>query len=181
VFKFLPGIILVQLITVGLTVTAFVWSDEFQLVLVMGLFGLVVSLLASFWFSSIGRDIYNEMLARVRENHIREKEQLIVDTEREKAKIVNESYKVRDAEIRRAYAKANFKVGVIVTLGATAGIVLIFTQLVTVGLTALIASGSALMGYLARVRQERISREVRILNPEHQIEKPRGRKLLQPK
>ncbi|MGR9107933.1 MAG: hypothetical protein ACU843_13470 [Gammaproteobacteria bacterium] len=180
-FKFLPAIVLVQLITIGLTITAFIRFDDRQLVLIISLFAFLISILASFWFSSIGRELYHDSLTRIRENHIREKEEIIINTEREKAEIVNQSYRQRDTEIRRAYAKANFKVGVFAALGATAGAALIFSQLITFGLTLLVASASGLAGYLLRARQERISQKIAMINPENHFEKPAQPKLLQSK
>jgi hypothetical protein len=52
--------------------------------------------------------------------------------------------------------------GVICTLATVTGGVLIFSQLITVGMMVLVASGSGLAGYLARARHERLSREKRL-------------------
>jgi hypothetical protein len=56
-----------------------------------------------------------------------------------------------------------------------------FSQLITFGLTLLVASGSGLLGYLVRVRQERISREIQFIEVESRVEESDGPKLLQSK
>jgi energy-coupling factor transporter transmembrane protein EcfT len=180
VFKFLPGIVLVQVVTIGLVIAAIKWSDYGQFVVIIGLFALIVSLLTSFWFSSLGREMYQDQLANIRENYILEKEQIIINTEREKAAIVNDSFKLRENDIRRAYARANFKVGVVVALAMCAAAVLILAQFVTIGLTVLIAFGSALSGYLMRAKQERVIREIEC-NTEQRIAKNIERNLLESK
>ncbi len=177
-FKFLPGIVLVQVVTIGLVIAAIKWSDYVQFVLIIGLFALLVSLLTSFWFASLGREMYQDQLADIRENHMLEKEQIIINTEREKAAIVNDSFKLRESEIRSAYAKANFKVGVVITLAMSAGAILIVTQFVTIGLALLVAFGSAFLGYLMRAKQEKLIREIEFNHTEKPIEKKLDRNLL---
>jgi len=167
-FRFLPGVILVQIITAGLVVIAFQWGGDLQLVVVIVSFALIVGLLAAFWFSAIARDAYNESLTRMRdecndalarlqEDNARKREDLLISAEREKAALLAHSYRRIEKETRRAHAKANFKVGVAITAAAGAGAAMLLTQFVTVGLMILIASGSALSGYLMRARHERLA------------------------
>lgn len=204
-FKFLPGIILVQLITAVMVVTAFNWAQDFQLTIVIALFCLIAGLLAAFWFAYLARDMYQQDLQQVlsrhalerekillnaekekagitaeqtklQERHAREREQLLVNAEREKAQVVSESFQQMEKAIRKAQARANFKVGAAFTLAATAGGVMLFSQLITVGMMVLIGSGSGLAGYLARARQERLARVKRAENElkllEHQSVNP---------
>jgi Flp pilus assembly protein TadB len=190
-FKFLPGIILIQLVTTVMVVTAFNWSQDPQFIAVVVAFSLITAVLAAFWFSAIARDRYKNELQKMRERHAqdreiillnaerekanitseksklqeqhaRERERILIDAEREKAGIALESYRNLEKGMRKAHAKANFKVGVICTLAAAAGGVMIFSQLITVGMMVLIASGSGLAGYLARARHERLSRNKRL-------------------
>ncbi len=51
-----------------------------------------------------------------------------------------------------------FKVGLAFSAAAIAGGVMIFSQLVTVGVMVLVASGSGLSGYILRARHEQVSR-----------------------
>ncbi len=194
--KFLPGIVLIQLITALMLVAAFNWSRDVQLVIVIVFFCLIVGLLAAFWFAYIARDMYRNELLEMREKHAREREKILLNAEREKAGIaeersklqqqharererillqaereksdvVTESYRQLEKEIRKAHARANLKVGAAFTVAAAAGGVMLFSQLVTVGMMVLVASGSGLAGYLARARHERLSRKQRLSADEY--------------
>ncbi|WP_305908975.1 hypothetical protein Q9L42_007970 [Methylomarinum sp. Ch1-1] len=211
-FKFLPGILLIQLVTSVMVVTAINWSEDVQLTAVIVLFCLITGLLAAFWFAYIARDLYKNDLqkmqeqyarereklllnaerekadivaerSKLQERHARERERILLDAEREKAGIALESYRNLEKEIRKAHGKANLKVGAAFAVAAAAGGVMIFSQLITVGMMVLIASGSGLAGYLARARHERLSRnkrlsadEVRLLESQSVISSQRERK-----
>ena len=191
-FKFLPGIILIQLVTGGLIVMAFNWSYDFQLIIVIAMIAFISAILSAFWFSSIARNIYydeqtqlRDQHAQDRENiikkaeqekasvireksqmqdfHARERERILLNNEREKSDIIQESYQKIEKETRKAHAKANFKVGVAFATAVGAGGIMIFSQLVTVGVMFLVASGSGLSGYILRARQERLSRKKQAL------------------
>ena len=167
------------------------WQQDPQLLAVMVLFSLIVGILAAFWFAYIARDMHKQeqqrMLERhaqerenillnaerekanivserskLQEQHARERERLLLEAEREKAGIVSESYRQLEKAIRKAHAKANFKVGLAFLVATAAGGVMIFSQLITVGMMVLVASGSGLAGYLARARHERIAQNKRI-------------------
>ena len=186
-FKFLPGIILIQLVTAGLVLTAFNWSHDPQLIAVIALFSLIIGVLAAFWFASIARDIYKSEQKQLLDQHAqdrerillnaerekaysaaersqqqeqyaREREKILVETEREKANIAAESYRRIEKETKKAHARANFKVGAAFAAAVGAGGIMVFSQLITVGMMVLVASGSGLAGYLARARHERLSR-----------------------
>ena len=157
-FKFLPGIILIQLVTAGLVYAAILQSEQRQLVVVIIFLSFLVSILASFWFSAIARDMHKEEIIRIQEQHARDREKLLVNAEREKADIATASYQKIEKETRKVHARANFKVGAAFAAAMGAGGLMIFTQLVTVGVMILIASGSGLAGYLMRARQERLSK-----------------------
>ena len=191
-FKFLPGIILIQLVTGGLIVMAFNWSHDFQLIIVVAMIAFISAILSAFWFSSIARNIYyNEQTqlrdqhAQDRENfikraeqekasvikeksqmqdfHARERERILLNNEREKSDIIQDSYQKIEKETRKAHARANFKVGMAFATAVGAGGIMIFSQLVTVGVMFLVASGSGLSGYILRARHERLSRKKQAL------------------
>ena len=107
-----------------------------------------------------------EERSKLQEQHAREREMILLAAEREKATIALQSFRNQEKEIRKAHAKANFKAGVICTVAAAAGGVLIFSQLITVGMMVLIASGSGLAGYMARARYERLSSDKRLSGDE---------------
>jgi Flp pilus assembly protein TadB len=177
-FKFLPGILLVQLVTGGLLFAAIKKSEEPQLVSVIFALSLLVAILAAFWFASIAREMHKTEQSKMQEQHARDREQILVNAEREKADIAKDSYQKIAKETKKTHAKANFKVGFAFAAAAGAGGLMIFTQLVTVGMMVLIASGSGLAGYLARARQERIAKsrqiavnEARLINSENSTPK----------
>ena len=186
--KFLFGIIVIQLVTAITVMAALNWLQDPQFIAVVVLFSLIMAVLTAFWFVYIGRDLHKNELqkmqeqhafererillnaerekaciteerSKLQEQHARERERILLAAEREKADIALQSYRKQENEIRKAHAKANFKAGVICTVAAAAGGVLIFSQLITVGMMVLIASGSGLAGYMARARHERLSRD----------------------
>ena len=158
-YKFLPAIFLIQVITAGLVLIALKWSHDIQLVIIIAMFAAVVGLLAAFWYAAIARDIQQEKFTRLHEHHAQEREEIRVSAEREKVDIIAQSYQKIEKETRKAHAKANFKVGAAFTLAAGVGAAMLFTQFVTVGIMVLVGSGSGLTGYLARARQERLARK----------------------
>ena len=189
--KFLFGIIVIQLVTATTVMAALNWLLDPQFIVVLVLFSLIMALLAAFWFVYIGRDLHKIELqnmqelhafererillnaerekasikeegSKLQEKHAREREMILLAAEREKGNIVLQSYRNQEKEIRKAHAKANFKAGVICTVAAAAGGVLIFSQLITVGMMVLIASGSGLAGYMTRARYERLSSDKRL-------------------
>lgn len=178
-----------------MVMTAFNWLHDYQLIAVIVLFALIMGVLAAFWFAYIARDMYKNEQQKMQEHyaqdrerillnaerekaniaaerlnlqelHARERERILLDAEREKARYAAESYRQLEQHIRKAHAKANLKVGVAFAVAAAAGSVMIFSQLITVGMMVLIASGSGLAGYLARARHERLSRKRRLSNDE---------------
>lgn len=186
-FHFLLGIILVQMVTSGLMLAAFAWSHDIQLMIVFIVIAITCSILAAFWFSSIARNMFNNeqnyMMkqhasdrerilkqaeqdktsvlhekSKLQDEHAREREKILLAAERDKAETIAESHRKIDKESRKAHRKANFKVGAAFAVAAGAGGVMIFSQLVTVGLMFIVASGSGLTGYVMRARHERLSR-----------------------
>ena len=81
-----------------------------------------------------------EERSKLQEQHARERERILLDAERAKASIATESYRPMELEIRKAHARANFKVGAAFAVANAVGGVMIFSQLITVGMMVLIAS-----------------------------------------
>lgn len=190
--KFLPGVLLIQLITTVLLFAALNWFNDFQLTIVLVVIALISALLVSLWFSSIAQNLAMDEQASMLEKHVKdrenilkqaekeksqvlketsllqdkhakEREQLLLDAEKEKAKILEQSYQRIEKETRKINTKANLKVGIAFTAAVTAGGVMIFSQLITLGLMLMVASGSGLSGYLLRARQDRLNRKKQLL------------------
>jgi Na+-transporting NADH:ubiquinone oxidoreductase subunit NqrC len=185
--KFLPGILLIQFVTIGLMLMAFNWSQDIQLIIVIIVIGLISAILVAFWFSSVALNFSIDEQAQIVEKHVqdrekmiketekvktdvmieksqlqdqhaREREKILLDAEREKSSVVEESYKKIEKESRKAHSRANLKVGLAFTAALGVSGVMIFSQLITVGVMFLVASGSGLSGYVLRARHDRLSR-----------------------
>ncbi|NOQ64706.1 MAG: hypothetical protein GQ582_09365 [Methyloprofundus sp.] len=187
-FNFLPGIIMIQLVTSALLLMGFNWSGDIQLVIVIIVIALIFSVLAAVWFTSIAKDLYiddqailmeghahdREQLikehasakedvlqehADLRDQHAREREEILLDAERDKADTVAESHRKIAEESRKTHAKANFKVGAAFAVAVGAGGIMVVSQLVTLGMMVMVASGSGLGGYILRARHDQLSRK----------------------
>lgn len=154
-FRFLPGIIIVQAATAVL-VFAFVESPKANWQL-YGLLALIASFLTAFWFGSIANHMKKDALARMKEKLVREREQLLVATEKEKRQAFEKTQQRIAKETNRAHAKANFKVGATVVGAVGIGIGLLSFQFFTFGLLTLLAAGGALTGYVVRARQDALT------------------------
>ncbi len=166
-FRFLPGILLIQLVTAGLVFICTRWPQEPQLIIVVVVFAIIVAVLTTFWFGSIIQNLQNSTSAKLQAKHARDREKIIRRAEREKAKVTSESYQQIEKAARKTRAKANFKVGAYFAAATGAGAIMILSQLVTVGMMVLVASGSGLAGYLFRARQDRLSRKNKLLLPKN--------------
>ncbi len=156
-FKILVGILLIQLVTAGLVFISIGWSQEPQLIIIVIAFGLILAVLTTFWFGSIVQNMQQSSQAKLQAKHAQDRERILRRAEREKAKVTSESYRQIEKAAQKAHAKANFKMGAALAIATGVGGFLILSQLVTVGMMILVASGSGLAGYLIRVRQDRLS------------------------
>ena len=152
-FKYLPGILIIQVATVAMTLAAIKSGDQ-ELWLAVLLLALIIALVTAFWFASIASHARKDALANARDEFSKEREKLRVNAERQKTRLIRKSHEEIRKETNRAHARSNFKLGAgfigIVALGS----LMIFSQLFTLGLLTLAVGGGALGGYLIRVRQE---------------------------
>lgn len=155
-YRFLPGLIIVQVATAGMVIAAGIAPEHANWLLV-AVASAVITLLVGFWFASIAEHAKKDMLAEAREKFARERERLVVAAEAEKRTIVENSHRQIVQETNRAHAKANFKLGAaVVGMMGIAG-VLLYVELFTLALVTLTTVGGALAGYVARVRQETLA------------------------
>jgi hypothetical protein len=159
-FKFLPGILLIQIATSALVfILLKTRVEDFQIIAV-AMISLVISLFGAFWFASIAQNTHKDELEKTRKAHAQEREDLLVDTERQKADMLKQTHTQIVKETNRAHARANLKVGAMFTAAVGISAVMLFTQFITVGLVMLASTGGALTGYLARARQDRLAKRV---------------------
>ncbi len=156
-FRFFPAILLIQIITAGLIFALIKGEFENQLLIILAVFWMIISMLASFWFSSMANHVHKDALAKTVDEHAKEREKIRVNAERQKTKALKNSHQEILKESRRANRKANMKVGSILIFSAAVGGVMLFTQFITAGLLIMGTAGGGLAGYLGRMRQEKKS------------------------
>jgi Flp pilus assembly protein TadB len=156
-FRYLPGILLVQVATVALVLAA-MKTDEPQLWYAMGFLALIVNLVTALWFGSIASHRTKDALSRVQAQFSAEREKLKVGAEQQRSRLLKQTHDQITRATNRAHARANFKVGAAFTGIVAAGVLMMFTQFMTLGVLTLASGGGALAGYLVRARQSLASR-----------------------
>lgn len=175
-FKFIIGILVVQLVTVVLVM---LMPSELEgiaiLRLIIPLF--VIGIAVALWFASLAQYHRKDQLSRAKDSFAKQREKLIVNAERSKARVIKQAQKEVAKESRTVHAKANFKVGASFAAAIGVGGLLLLTQFLTIGLLLVTTSGGALAGYLykgRRQRRESLSHE----QSEPKLINPRVSKLL---
>ena len=85
--KYIPGILLVQLVTIGLFLAVTeAGLDNTQHLLTIILLEALFCVLAGFWFFYMGRQRHLDELETVKEAHAREREKIRVNAERQKSR-----------------------------------------------------------------------------------------------
>ncbi|MGR6035233.1 MAG: hypothetical protein ACU4EQ_10980 [Candidatus Nitrosoglobus sp.] len=179
--RFLPGIIISQAAT-AILVIAFMEAHGASW-LPYVLLAVIASLLTAFWLASIAHHLKKDALARMKEELVREREQIRITAAEEKSRVFEQTHKRIVKETNRAHAKANFKVGATVAGAIGIGIGLLSIQFFTIGLLTLLAAGGALTGYIVRVRQNALPNPGRIAKKvlaQHEPKKLINAKALEP-
>jgi hypothetical protein len=172
-FRYLPGILIIQVATVALVLAAGRTSDP-ELWIAIGCLALLISAVTAFWFESIASHIKKDAVTQAKDEFSREREMLRVNAERQKTHLIKKSHEQITRETNRAHAKASFKVGGAFVGVIAAGTLMVFTQFMTLGLLLLATGGGALAGYLARARQDRLARKdqaVQVVTEVPQVQK----------
>jgi hypothetical protein len=156
--KFLIGILLLQGATAMLVVAA-VDAHTLEMRMLLGALALVLGVIVALWFASIAGASRKEALARAERDFSRERESLRVRAEKDRARAVARSERRAARERYWRNGRAGLRTGVAFSGMVALGVVLVFSQFMTLGLLALSAGGAATAGYLLRARQERNRRE----------------------
>lgn len=151
--KYLIGILLVQITTVVLVLLAPPSLEGIGL-LRLAIPIVFIGFVAAFWFSSQAEHLRKDHLSKAHANFAREREEIKVNAERAKTRVVKAAQKEVAKEARITHAKANFKVGATFAAAIGAGALLLLTQFLTIGLLLMTTSGGAFAGYLYRGRKE---------------------------
>ncbi len=149
IFKFLIGILLLQVATALLTYTALM-TDLEQTAWLFGALALTLGVLVALWFDSVIGSVKEHAMARQHKRHAREREKLRVQAEKDKAKLARQR--------KRSSGGATLKTGLAVGGTVGVGVALMFAQLMTLGLLTISAAGGAALGYGVRSRQEKLIR-----------------------
>ena len=163
VFKFAIGILLVQGAT-ALLVIAALQAKLGEIWVLMLCLGLLIGMMAALWFSSVAGECNQQTLAKASEKFNRQRDRMRRQSEKEKTRELKESHRQLLRATRRGQSRSNVKLGATAAGLATAGIVLFFTQFMTLGLLALSLTGGALLGYGVRARQNRLLGKSKLLD-----------------
>lgn len=150
--KFLVGIFLLQGVTALLLITA-KDADLASSGWLIGLLGLLIGVIAALWFTSITSHASQQSLLRASEKHQRQRDRIMRRAEKEKTQEIRNSHQQILRETRRVQSRSTLKLGTALTGVAGLGVLLMFTQFMTLGLLAVSATGGALLGYGVRARQ----------------------------
>ncbi len=153
-FRFLIGIVVIQLATIALVMLA---PKDLQgiawLRLLVPLF--VVAIFSAFWFSSIANHKSKDDLSNLQAKHAQEREKLKVNAERAKTRMVKKTQQQISKEAKLTHGKANFKVGATLAGAMGFGALMLLTEMLTLGIMTITTAGGALGGYLYRGNKER--------------------------
>lgn len=152
--KFIPGILLLQVITIALVLIAPADLENWGW-LRLAIPVLIAGFLTAFWFGSIAAHQRKDEISRLKEYHAKERETIRLNAERAKTKLVKQAQSKSLKEVRRLSTRANIKIGLAFTGVAGLGGLLLLTQFVSLGLLTLTTVGGALGGYILRIRQEK--------------------------
>ena len=150
--KFLAGIFLLQGATALLLLTA-QDADLERSGWLIGLLGVVIGVIAALWFSSIAGHASQHSFVRASEKFNRQRDRIRRQAEKEKTREIKDSHQQLLRETRRVQSRSTMKLGAAMTGIAGLGVLLLFTQFMTLGLLAVSATGGALLGYGIRARQ----------------------------
>ena len=150
--KFLVGIFLLQGTTALLLMTA-QDADLQKSGWLLGLLGMLIGVIAALWFSTITSHASQHSLIQASEKYNRQRDRLRRQAEKEKTREIRNSHQLLLRETRRMQNRSTLKLGAAMTGIAGLGVMLLFTQFMTLGLLAVSATGGALLGYGIRARQ----------------------------
>jgi len=150
--RYLPGILIVQVVTAVL-----LWvnldATPRDMAIQFGIPALLICLITGLWFASIARGDSERANAKIRLQYAKDREQLHVNAEKSKAKIIEKTQKEIRKQEKRIGRKASLKVSLAFFGAAAAGVLMLITELITFGLMTIMTTAGGLGGYLLRSRQ----------------------------
>ena len=114
---------------------------------------MLVALVTSLWFASIGKLDSERVIAKLKLQHAKEREKLHVNAEKTKSKVIEQSHKEIRKHEKRIGRKASLKVGLAFFSATAVGVLFVITEFLMFGLMTITTSLGGLGGYLLRARQ----------------------------
>lgn len=184
--KFLPGLVLLEIVSVAVMLAILQPQDPMSWAKVVAILA-VLALIISFWFDAMAKSsvkdqfvaeksahldtlsaeklaymeslsaekaAFQETLAAEKEAFSREREKIRVKAEVEKQTMLKDAHQQVQKETRSVQQRASLKVGAAFTALGAGGVVLLLTELVTLGMITLMTAGGALGGYVMRGKQQ---------------------------
>jgi len=152
--KFLVGVFLLQGTTALLVISARDAGLYRSGWLVVAL-GMLIGIIAALWFSAITSHANAHSFVRASEKFNRQRDYLRRKAEKEKVREIKDGHRQLLRESKRVQHRSTVKLGSAMAGIAGLGVLLLFTQFMTLGLLAVSATGGALLGYGIRARQGR--------------------------
>ncbi len=156
--KFLLGVLLLQSATVLLVLMAQDADLQKTGWLIVSL-GALIGVIAAFWFTAITSHANQRSFTRASEKFNRQRDYLRRQAEKEKTREIRNSHEQLLRETRRVQNRSMLKTGLALAGVAGLGVLLLFTQFMTLGLLAVSATGGAILGYGFRARQYPVVRQ----------------------
>ena len=151
--KFLLGVFLLQGAT-ALLVMAVQDADLHRSGWLVVSLGILIGVIAALWFAAIASHASQHSFARASEKFNRQRDRIRRQADKEKTREIRNSHQQVMRETRRQRNRSTLKYGGAALAGiAGLGVLLLFTQFMTLGLLAVSAVGGALLGYGVRARQ----------------------------
>lgn len=155
--KFLIGILFLQGST-GLLLYTALRTDLSQTWPLFGALGIALAAMAALWFNAIADNARKVALANAQASFSREREKIRVRAEQEKAREVKNTQRQAERQQQRARVGGQLKTGLLIAGGAGAALLLLMTQMISLGMLALTTAGGAAIGYGVRARQDRLGK-----------------------
>jgi len=150
--KFLVGVFLLQGTTALLVISARD-ADLYKSGWLVVALGILIGVIAALWFSAITSHANAHSFVRASEKFNRQRDYLRRKAEKEKVKEIKDGHRQLLRESKRVQQRSSLKLGSAMAGIAGLGVLLLFTQFMTLGLLAVSAAGGALLGYGIRARQ----------------------------
>lgn len=147
--RYLPGILLLQVATVGICVfvpqpvEGKAWVAVLLPVFLLGIF-------VALWFASIAKNNTQNAVNKAELAFAKERESIQVKA---KTRLIDKTHKQIASESRKTHGRANLKVGAAFAVTVAAGILMLVIEMLTFGLMTLTTAGGALGGYLVRAKK----------------------------